>query len=198
METLEFKKITRSVEDNPFECGVASINEYVKNSYYQLLIQHAYTFSIMREKTVVGYYQVIFRDIELDKFPEDISDYSSSDIKGNKITAVHIRYIAIDKQYQKRNIGTAVLKVIIKKCLKLSEEWPIRVITIDALNNLVDWYSKAGFKKMQRNTGGQDNVTTAMYFDCMIHSKELEEYNDDCCFLNWGGEKNGQSTDRDA
>ena len=182
METLEFKKITRSVEDYPFECGVASINEYVRNSYYQLLIQHVCTFSIMYKESVVGYYQVLFRDIELDKFPEDISDYSSSDIKSNKITAVHIRYIAIDKQYQKHGIGTAVLKVIIKKCLKLSEEWPIRVINIDALDNLVNWYSKVGFKKMQRNTGGQDDITTAMYFDCMIYSKELKEYNDDSCF----------------
>lgn len=177
MGTLKFKKVTKSVEDSPFECGVESINEYVRNSYYPLLLQHAYTFSIMREETILGYYQVLFRDIELDKFPEEISEYSSC-VKNDKISAIHIRYIAVDKKYQRHSIGTNVLKVIIEKCRKLSEEWPIRVITIDAIDSLINWYSSIGFKKMQKNTGCQDGVTTAMYFDCMKYSKELKEYNE--------------------
>lgn len=174
MGTLQFKKVTESVETCDFDCGVETINDYVKKSYFPFIIQHAYAYSVMANELVLGYYQVLFRDIELDNFPNYFTEYDSG-IK-NKITAVHIRYIAIDKKYQRQKIGTNVLRVIIEKCIKLAEDWPIRVITIDAIDNLIKWYSKLGFKELQKNTTGQNGLTTAMFFDCMKHSDELAEY----------------------
>lgn len=177
MGILQFKSVTRDVESLPFDCGVDSINEYVKNSYYPTITQHAYAYSIMSGERVLGYYQVLFRDIKLDDFPAKIADYDPG-VKDEKISAVHIRYIAIDEQYQGHKIGTSTLQTIIKNVKNLSELWPIRVITIDAKSDLVDWYKREGFKKMKNNTVGQEGTTEAMYFDCMRYGDELEKYID--------------------
>lgn len=178
METLQFKKVTQEIEDCEFDCGVKSINEYVRNSYYPTITQHAYAYSIMGGGKILGYYQIMFREIELEDFPDDIAEYDPG-IKDGKISAVHIRYIAIDEKYQKHKIGTGTLQSIIKDVQEFSNSWPIRVITIDARLDLVKWYESIGFVKMKTNTVGQDGTSEAMYFDCKKYTKELEEYLDD-------------------
>lgn len=175
MATLQFKRVTKDVEYLPFDCGVDSINEYVKNSYYPTIMQQAYAYCIMSNHIILGYYQILFRELELDDFPDEISEYNA-DIKEDKISSVHIRYLAIEKKYQSNKIGTNTLQVIIKDIEQFAENWPIRVIAIDARNDLVEWYEKQGFKRMRKNTVGQDISTEAMYFDCMRFSDELETY----------------------
>ena len=175
MEELDIRLVTKDVGNKPFDCGVGSINSYVLESYYPSIIQHAYTYCLKYNDLVLGYYQVLFRDILLDYFPDEVSEYDAG-LKDGKITAVHIRFIAIDKQYQHNNLGTNVLRIVIKQVIELSKKWPIRVITIDAINTLVKWYEREGFRKMVENTPGQDDVTEAMYFDCMLYSDELERY----------------------
>lgn len=178
MAKLQFKRVTQEVENQSFDCGVDSINEYVKNSYYPMLVQNAYTYSIMKDDRVLGYYQIMFREIELQDFPDDISDYEPG-VKDGKISALHIRYIAIDKNYQKLGIGTSVIECVKKQVCDLAADWPIRVITIDARTDLVDWYTKVEFKKMKNNTIGQTGITEAMYYDCMRFPEELQQYVED-------------------
>ncbi len=178
MATFQFRLVTQQVENSSFDCGVNSINDYVKNSYYPLITQQAYTYSITAEKVLLGYYQILFREIIIEDFPEEISDYYDPGVKDGKITSLHIRYIAIDKDYQNKNIGTGALRSIIKDVLDYADFLPIRVITIDARNDLVDWYKSEGFEEMKINTEGQDGTTVAMFYDCMKYSSELEEYLD--------------------
>lgn len=175
MADLQVRFVTKEIEQSSFDCGVDSINQYIKQSYFPLLLQHAYTFQVSGNGIVLGYYQVLFREIELNDFPEDISDFQS-DVKEQSLSAVHIRFIAVDKRYQGNRIGTAMLQMIVKSVMELSVSWPVRVITIDAVNHLTGWYEKIGFKRLLRNTPGQEGVTSAMYIDCMHFSDELEAY----------------------
>ena len=179
MGTLCLKRVTKAVEDTSFSCGISSIDNYVKNeSYFPHIAQHAYAYCVMADDVVLGYYQVLFREIELADFPEDIAEIDPN-IKDGKISAVHIRYIAIDSNFQGNGIGTGTLKTIIKDVEELSNLWPIRVITIDARVELVDWYKKVGFVKMINNSPGQEGQTVRMYFDCMKFSGELAAYIED-------------------
>lgn len=178
MGILEIKRVTKAVEHTSFECGVDTIDGYIRDSYFPMIIQHAYAYSVMGGGKVLGYYQVLFREIELTDFPDDISEYDAS-IKDGKISSVHIRFIAVDKKYQKNKIGINTLKIIIKDVEELAERWPIRVITIDARIELHDWYKKIGFVDLKENTPGQEGVTIAMYFDCMKFSDELKSYSEE-------------------
>ena len=175
METLCFKKVTRDVESTEFDCGIASINEEINNSYYPSLIREASAFSISRGDKIVGYCAVLFKEIELDDFPEKVSEYET-EWKEFKIAVVHIKYIAVRKEYQGKGVGTAILRTIIAKVRKLAETWPIRVITMDARNELVNWYLKENFAKMLVNPTQQEGVSTAMYIECNPFTEELEEY----------------------
>ena len=114
METLEFERVTQEVETCCFDCGVDSINEYVRESYYPMILQHAYAYCVARRGRILGYYQIMFKEIELDAFLEEISDYSDEGLNKNRISTVHIRYIAVDSRYQGHKIGTKVLEVISK------------------------------------------------------------------------------------
>lgn len=175
MGILQFKMVTRDVENIHFECGKGTINEYVKNSYFQTIIQHAYTYSILNKNIILGYYQILFREIELTDFPDDISEYDDS-IKDGKISSLHIRFIAVDELYQRHKLGTATLKTIMKDVTELAKQWPVRVITIDATLEYHDWYKRMGFVDMKKNTPGQDGVTISMYFDCHRFANELNGY----------------------
>lgn len=175
MEELQFKRVTKDVEYGEFDCDVSSINEDVKHSYYPHILQHAYTYSIVAREKILGYFQIMFRDVEIKDFPEDISEYESG-VKDRTVSAIHIRFIAIDKNYQRRGIGQSVLNTLIMRVNRLAEKWPIRIVTIDARCDLVDWYTKCGFRRMLHNKEGQEGVTIAMYLDCIHYEDELNEY----------------------
>lgn len=180
MGKLKLEKVTQKVETIDFDCGIPSINEYVRESYYPSIAQHAYAYNIVGNEISLGYIQFLFREVELDFFPDDISDIDP-DIKEGCLSAVHIRFIAIEKKYQKKDIGTKVLKIIIRIIEALAEEWPISVITIDARTELVSWYEREGFKKMVKNRSGQEGVTVAMYYSCIKNLEELKTYIEGKC-----------------
>lgn len=175
MAKLMFNKVTESVKETDFDCGIDSINEYIKESYFPSILQQCTTFEVKLDDKVLGYYQILFREIKMEMFPDDISDVTC-EIKEDTISSVHIRFIAIDKKYQRKKIGTEIVRVIIKRVEELADFWPIRVITIDAINNLISWYEKEGFVKMKSNSEGQDGFTCAMYFDCIKNRDELTDY----------------------
>lgn len=179
MTKIQFSEVNRDIESSAFDCGEPDINEYIRNSYYPLLLQHAYTYEIKADGMILGYYQILFRRIELDEFGDEISEHNPG-FKESMISAVHIRYIAIDHRYQNKGIGTEIIKVIIRNVEGFVESWPIRVITIDAKDKLVGWYKKLGFVEMTKNPDEQDGYTTAMYFDCLKNMAELTEYEKNC------------------
>ena len=45
MGKLQFIEVDNKVEDTTFDCGIESINNYIRESYYPHIIQNAYTVS---------------------------------------------------------------------------------------------------------------------------------------------------------
>lgn len=181
MGTLIFKRVTQEVESTDFDCGVDSINQEIKESYYPTLTREANAFSISYEGVIIGYCAVVFNEVVYQSFPENISEYCA-EWKENSITVVHIKYIAVGTQYQRRGLGTAILKTLIAKARIMACEWPIRVITMDARNELVGWYSKENFSKMCANPTQQEGVSTAMFIEFNPYNSELENYVEGCIY----------------
>lgn len=185
MAVLKFELVTKDDDINQYcDCGVESINQIIKESYYATLAQHAYAYRISADDKILGYVQYLFRDVELDYFPPDISGIDPG-IKDHSLSAVHINYLAIDKKYQNKNhkrskgIGTVVLETMIKKIEELAEEWPISMITIDARNDLVSWYEREGFHQLRKDFPGQEGYNVAMYYNCLLKQEELTAYLED-------------------
>lgn len=175
MSKLTYKFLQKEIKSGEFDCGVESINQYVVDSYLATLLQHGYAYQILYDnEIVVGYYMITFKHVIIEDCPGAISEYTSG--LSDFLYCMEIKYIAIAKEYQNRKIGTVVLPTIIKSIKDYAVMFPIRLITVDARNDLVDWYKKMGFIEFPKNPNWQEGYTTRMYIDCMIHQKELDEY----------------------
>ena len=147
-----------------FRCGNSSIEQQIKDSYFATLLKQAYGHKILIDGKCVGYYMLMFKHIELDDINQIMCDEYQSDI-ANYYTSIHIKYLAIDERYQNNKIGTTVLRAILSQILKLSMKYPIRIITIDALDKYYEWYKAIGFRDMPSRE--YDGVTHPMFMDCM-------------------------------
>lgn len=180
MSKLICKLLQEEIKKGTFDCGVSKINDYVADSFYATLLQHGYAYQIKcNDDIVVGYYMITFNHVLIEDCPEAISEYTLELSK--YIYCVEIKYLAIDKKYQRKQIGSYALMAIIKNIKEYAVHLPIRLITIDAINYLVDWYKKMGFTEFPQNPEWQEGVTTKMYIDCLIHQKELDEYMNSLC-----------------
>ena len=183
MSKLTYRFLQEDIKRGVFDCGVDSINQYIVDSFFATLLQHGYAYQILYNNgvngdIVVGYYMITFSHVMVEECPEVISDYTTD--LNKFLYCVEIKYLAIDKKYQHNRIGTAVLPTIIKSIKDYALSFPIRLITIDARNDLVDWYKRMGFIEFPQNKEGQEGVTTKMYIDCLIRKKELDEYVKSC------------------
>lgn len=173
MGQLQLYKLNRDVNHELFSCGVESIDDMVYRSYYTTLLQHAYAYVISAQGIALGYYMFNFKKIQLDECPEEISDYREL---MEDCISVHIKYIAINEKYQKRGIGRVVMKIIIDDVMELSNKWPVRLITLDAIPDKYKWYEKIGFKVWDKKQIDRCEYTIPMYMDCLKDAKIVEEY----------------------
>lgn len=174
MSKLRFKILEAEIAEGMFDCGVESINDYVIRSYLATILQHGYAYQIFYEETVIGYYMITFSHIRIEDCPESISEYTSG--LSEYLYSIEIKYLAIDKRFQKRKIGTYVLSSVVKSIKDCAQVFPIRLITIDARVDLVEWYKRMGFVPFPQNEADQNGYTLKMYIDCLFRQKMLEEY----------------------
>lgn len=171
MSKLTFRKICSEITDNFFDCGNASINSQIHESYYPTLLQHGYTFEVSYNNQIVGYYMINLLSLELNQLPGSISDFQCN-LFAN-CSSVHIKYIAVKKEYQHRGIGSRIMDYIVASVFEICERWPIRLITLDALSDKYDWYKRRGFSPLQNPVS---DSTIRMYMDCCTHQVELNNY----------------------
>lgn len=147
------------INDDPdlisFNCTNASINESIKSCYLETVYMQGKGYAICLEQTIVGYY--MFKIVSVVNF----ANAYSSGLGEDKFAAFWISYIAIDKKYQHKKIGTFVLRRIILNALDASKELPIRYLAFNALPDKVEWYKKCGFEEYGTNSDG----TVPMFID---------------------------------
>lgn len=172
MGKIKFELLDNDKETKSFYCHNGSIERIIAESYFLTLLKHAYAYRFSTEGEILGYYMILFRKIELSLCPEIISEYYCDHM--NYCVAVHIDYLAVSSKYQHKGIGTTVLKIVIKSIFDLSESFPVRIITIDALKEVYDWYCEIGFTAFDKDDLKNSNPTISMYMDC-INAKDMEK-----------------------
>ena len=180
MGQLKFTVLQDDVHQGEFDCGVQSINDMIVNSYFVTLLQHCYAYKVTSDDQLLGYCMVMLQNVDISKFPqEQFEEFDPTFCE--VLPTMYIKYLAIEESIQRNGIGTIVLEGLIQMIRKYAEKLPIRVITIDAMNHLVNWYSKEGFKRMPKNKAGQEGTTTYMYLDCLKNPEKLAEYISNNC-----------------
>ena len=135
MAKLRLVAMDTSIVD--FSCGVHSIDEQIKEAYYKTLFKQAVAYNVLYNDTLVG--NCMLKLVHLVDSNEDF-------YCGNPhFTALEISSIAIDEKFQKRGLGTIVLKSLVFRAKKFSDSLPIRYLILDAFMDKEAWYTSAGF-----------------------------------------------------
>lgn len=165
----------RVIETAPcdFDCGKESINRMVEDAYQSTLLQFATAYEVIYNNTIVGYFMMVFKKIIINDMPEEFREYESA---LENCVAAHIRFIAINKLYQHKKLGTATLQIIEQEVNKLIKKWPVRLITLDATPDNIEWYQKYGYTCFEYAPTEVDGYTVQMYKDVWTdENKRLEE-----------------------
>jgi len=178
---LHTAKLTSNVPPHSFTCGNSSIDEKISNSYELTLLQHAYAYQVIISNTIVGYYMLKLRRIDLENClidNEEISDYYVTPC--TECFSMHLEYIAVATVYQHRGIGKTLMGIIIKYLQNLSQSVPIRLLTLSALREKYDWYRQIGFLPFSQSELDSTSPTIEMYMDLLIDKNRFDEYYNKC------------------
>lgn len=160
MDYLAFTKMTKPASPS-FTCGVSSIDKMVNDSYFLCLLKRSYAYEVTFENKVVAYYRIELRRFDNSSFDPPLEEYSLD--KYNDLYALHLQYIAVREDCQGHGIGKAVLSHILRTIETITRYCPLRLVTLDAFQELIPWYQKHGFEVLAQNL--DDPETTLMFLD---------------------------------
>jgi len=142
-----FEKLSRDFDRDDFDCGIESLNEFLKRYALQNLKKNiSVTMVAVSEenrKKVLGYYSVSMAQVSFEELPADLS-------KGipryYPVPAMRIGKLAVDRTAQGVGLGGELLRDVLLRALDLSREIGTGIVLVDAIDaNAKRFYERYGF-----------------------------------------------------
>ncbi len=130
-----------------FDCGNASVNALVAESFYPHLLKQSRTYQVKLQNQTVGFYSLSVRGVSLLNSDAPVAEFY---FKEPSFGAICLDYLAVDARIHGRGIGSAILHSVITQARELAKDWPIRLFVLDALREKVSWYRDRGFDALIR------------------------------------------------
>ena len=129
-----------------FQCGVDSLNDYIKKQANQDVKRRVSRVYVAIESgspaTIVGYYTLSTLAIELNQLPESLA----SKLPKHPVPAALIGRLAVSQSAQGIGIGKMLLVDAIKRTLAVSNDIAIYAMVVDAINmEAQHFYERFGF-----------------------------------------------------
>jgi len=136
-----------------FNCGVESLNRYIKKIASQDLKRKAATVFVLIEsstKNVIGYYTLSSFSLEL----TEIEPMKAKKLpRYPLLPATMLGRLAVDKGYKGKGLGQLMLIDAMKKSYKASEQIASVALLVEAINEqAVEFYQKYGFISFQSSS----------------------------------------------
>lgn len=143
--------LTREHDLSCFDCGSEPLNTYL----YKYALQNqkknsgrTFVVTLKENNRIIGYYTLVTGSIEAEKAPETLK----KGLGNYPVPIVLIARLAIDKNYQGKGIGKALLKDAFLRILNASEHIGIRAVLVHAKDhNAIEFYKKYGFQPFLNN-----------------------------------------------
>ena len=149
MMTVKLDKATHDRQH--FDCGVESLNNYLKvMANQQSQKDNTRTFVLVEEQNserVIGYYTLTMTPIDLSALPDKLQKKHHNASSGGLIVR-----LAIDKRYAKQGYGEWLLIDALNRLLQASETVAFPVVIVDAKDGAIGFYEKFGFTPFQDST----------------------------------------------
>lgn len=146
---LVIEPLTRNHNRTAFNCGIESLDRYLKRQASQDIKRRVSRVFVVRgrqEKTrVLGYYTLSTLSIDLSVLPEKLA----KKLPKHPIPAALIGRLAVDISAQGKGIGKMLLCNAIKRTLAVSADIAIYAIVVDAINQEAEsFYMQYGFSHL--------------------------------------------------
>ncbi len=147
---LVFEKISRGVNRLNFDCGVDSLNAYLKKYAWQNFKKNVGVTILAFERgklnKIIGYYTVSMAQIDFEHLPPEGSKW----LLHYPVHAMRIGRLAVDRSAQSKGVGSALLRDALQRAIALSTEVGTSIILLDAINEQAkSYYEHYGFVALE-------------------------------------------------
>ncbi len=153
--------LNRGVSLDEFDCGDADLNEFLKKdsfAYSEKAI--AKTYVALYRNNPVGFFSICTDAIRLSA--DEKLDELGVEKPHADYPALKIARLGVQKEHQKCDVGSFLVKNVIGKAIALSEVVGCRFVTVDAYPKSLGFYKKCNFIENQAETG---RLNTSMRLD---------------------------------
>lgn len=145
---MELEVISEKHNLEDFSCGTEMLDRYLKTRALaecnQLLSK---TYVISDENKVIAFCTLVLHSLKNDEKELFID---KNQIDQQRVPALLIGQLAVDKRFKGRKIGASLIQRMIKFALDINRYVHFPVIIVDAhTSNLVSYYENKGFKKFK-------------------------------------------------
>ena len=131
---LVFEKISRGVNRQDFDCGVDSLNAYLKKYAWQNFKKNIgvtiLAFEEGKSNKILGYYTVSMAQINFEHLPPELS----KGLPRYPVPAMRIGRLAVDRSAQAKGVGSSFLMDALQRAVALSTEVETCAVLVDAIN----------------------------------------------------------------
>lgn len=166
-------RIERFCENNDariFDCGNKDLNDFLTTTEVAKFEEEKFGYTYLvywqTEGTLVGYFTISNESLRVEYFRAVKSFSIPSEIKITSIPGINVGRLAVAKAFQKRGVGTTLMKYIAG--LALSSSAASRVIFLEAYPESVGFYGSLDFKVIEHQKL-RHRRNKLMYFDLKTH-----------------------------
>ena len=168
-----------------FDCGIEAMNKFIRNDFQMSVENHfCEAYCVYSDKELIGLFALSFDSIDLDNddkedlqsgfstFIPDIDyNYEDTFYSKRRYPALDIAYLAIQKNWRGKHIGTAIISEISNRA-KNQRFAGCQFLTVEAYAtndySAVDFYINCGFSPSELKNPNKDTLRMFM----TLYSKE--------------------------
>lgn len=129
MTSLRIEKLSREHDLTGFDCGEEPLNRFLaKFALVNQFANAAQTYLGLADNDIAGYYTLTVGDIEYSDAPERLT----KGLARHPVPLMVLARLAIDKRWQGRGLGAALLKDAVAQTLIAAEIGGIRALAVEA------------------------------------------------------------------
>lgn len=169
---ITIRKIEPLDDASGFDCGDAQLNEFLKKYARQdsrRMFGVTYVAICCDEyPRVIGYYTLATTAIPRDGLSDEL-------LKGlpkyRDLPAFLLARLAVDKNFQRKQIGELLLSRCFEHCLTVSKCIAARYVVAEALTSAISWYERYNFRPIK---GSRSTEMIKMFVDLKVIQSSID------------------------